>query len=529
MKIIKDISLPLLILTASTIAAALFFPFFPKDETRYLTVAWEMKLNHSFIPLLNGLPYSHKPPLLFALINLDWFIFGVNEQTLRLIPLFFSLLNILMTYKIALVLWDDRKIARYATAILASMLIYLFWSTLIMFDVILTFWVLVGLYGFVSAKKSNLKTSLMLIGISIGGGLLTKGPVIFVYILPVSIFYFLWKPKENPEVKKWYSMIFLSIVMGLLIALLWAVPAAITGGKAYREAILWGQTTGRMVSSFAHQRPIWWYIPILPLLFLPWVLIKPAWHGFSVFKHDEGYRFLAILSLSTIIIFSLISGKQIHYLIPILPAVSLLFAKNIATYGTKFSEYAKLNYPVGIFYITVGILALFGIPFIKFHSISKMAMLIPVFVFLFIGTAIIFIKPSSIDKMFRIISLSSMFVFVSTFGLAGSFKFLDSYDVSNIANMLNKKQEEGYKIVHYKDYHGQYQFLGRLKQPLVALNDKKTISEYVANHKKVLLLTYEKPEEIIDKENILIEQPYKDEKIILWNEKGVRHFLNQNP
>src|SRR6218665_1598985 len=38
----------------------------PVDETRYLAVAWEMWDRGSFLlPLLNGEPYAHKPPLLF--------------------------------------------------------------------------------------------------------------------------------------------------------------------------------------------------------------------------------------------------------------------------------------------------------------------------------------------------------------------------------------------------------------------------------------------------------------------------------
>ena len=40
--------------------------FLPVDETRYVSVAWEMWLRHDFlVPHLNGAVYSHKPPLLF--------------------------------------------------------------------------------------------------------------------------------------------------------------------------------------------------------------------------------------------------------------------------------------------------------------------------------------------------------------------------------------------------------------------------------------------------------------------------------
>ncbi len=43
------------------------------DETRYVSVAWEMWLRGDWlVPHLNGEPYDHKPPLLFWLIHLSW-------------------------------------------------------------------------------------------------------------------------------------------------------------------------------------------------------------------------------------------------------------------------------------------------------------------------------------------------------------------------------------------------------------------------------------------------------------------------
>ena len=45
-------------------------PLMPVDETRYAAVAWEMWTRGDFIvPRLDGLPYDHKPPLLFWLTS----------------------------------------------------------------------------------------------------------------------------------------------------------------------------------------------------------------------------------------------------------------------------------------------------------------------------------------------------------------------------------------------------------------------------------------------------------------------------
>ena len=61
-------------------------PLLPIDETRYLSVAWEMHQSGDIAHLTRNLePYSHKPPLLFWLINLVWLVTGVSELAGRLI------------------------------------------------------------------------------------------------------------------------------------------------------------------------------------------------------------------------------------------------------------------------------------------------------------------------------------------------------------------------------------------------------------------------------------------------------------
>ena len=108
MTLIKQLWLPFVIIAIPGVLFSLFLPFFPVDETRYLSVAWEMNLHKSFIvPLQNALPYSHKPPFLFWLFNVDWLLLGINEVSLRFIPLLFSMFNITLVYKISVRLWDD--------------------------------------------------------------------------------------------------------------------------------------------------------------------------------------------------------------------------------------------------------------------------------------------------------------------------------------------------------------------------------------------------------------------------------------
>ena len=61
----RDDALPLLVAFILLVPVVLLLPPLPIDETRYLTVAWEMRRTGEFlVPHLNGLPYAHKPPLI---------------------------------------------------------------------------------------------------------------------------------------------------------------------------------------------------------------------------------------------------------------------------------------------------------------------------------------------------------------------------------------------------------------------------------------------------------------------------------
>ena len=73
-------------------------PPMPIDETRYLSVAWEMWHSHNFlVPHINGEPYSQKPPLLFWFIHLFWSVFGVSEWAGILVGPLFALGSMALT------------------------------------------------------------------------------------------------------------------------------------------------------------------------------------------------------------------------------------------------------------------------------------------------------------------------------------------------------------------------------------------------------------------------------------------------
>ena len=91
---------------------------------------------------------------------------------------------------------------------------------------------------------------------------------------------------------------------------------------------------GRIAHAFAHRRPWWWYLPLLPLVLFPWALWPSLWRSFAELRRGPpqvATRFALSCLVPGLIVFSLISGKQVHYLMPLLPVFAILAGTAIAT------------------------------------------------------------------------------------------------------------------------------------------------------------------------------------------------------
>lgn len=310
-------------------------PLLPIDETRYVGVAWEMWHQGEFlVPLLNSEPYSHKPPLLFWFIQLGWSVFGVNELWPRLLPALFSLATVVLTWRVGARLFPQRPgVGLLAGTMLLGSLLWGVFTPALMFDLLLSFWVLLATYGLMCAANGRAMSGWTLVAFATGLGLLAKGPVVLLYTVPLALLVPLGG--QHPPALRWYACLAAALLAGTAIALAWAIPAAMRGGPDYAKAIFWSQSADRMVDSFAHRRPLWWYLPLLPLLLFPWLCWPVLWRGLArlLRRPEPAVRLLLWWLLLVLAIFCLISGKQVHYLLPLFPAAALLFARALHEAG----------------------------------------------------------------------------------------------------------------------------------------------------------------------------------------------------
>ncbi|MFC6688317.1 ArnT family glycosyltransferase [Jhaorihella thermophila] len=316
--------------TAVAIVGILLRPLMPIDETRYVEVAWEMHLSGDwFIPTKNGDLYTHKPPLLFWLINLIWAVTGVSEFAARLVGPFFGAVTILLSARLSREIWpDEERTARRAAMVLTGISLFSLYGGATMFDTLLATSTLIGLIGLFRALTRGGYGWWALYGGGLALGVYAKGPVIFFHLLPALVLYPLWLAREDrPPVRSVLAGFGLAFVVALALVGLWLAPALIMGGSEYREAVLWRQSVGRMANSFAHAREWWFYPAMLPALLFPWFWMPAVWRGALRAKLDEGTRFTLAWMLGSGLLFGLISAKQLHYLLPVMPAAALFIAR----------------------------------------------------------------------------------------------------------------------------------------------------------------------------------------------------------
>jgi 4-amino-4-deoxy-L-arabinose transferase-like glycosyltransferase len=324
---------------------------------------------------LNFLPYHHKPPMLFWLINTAWSVFGVSRWA-ALVPIgLASFACVYLTQTLAKKIFKtDAFDFENLPIIMMGSLPFLFYNTLIMFDLTLTVFFLCALLALHAYAEDKQPIYILALALALGLGVLAKGPVAWLYaIFPILLAP--WWVRKKQDWFSWYRGYGLAIILSTIPVGLWIIPVIRASTSDFATALIWDQTVGRITGSMgsAHNRSIYFYLPLLPILFIPWALLPSFWAGIrqiqAHLKTDSGLRFLACSTLPAIIAFSFIGGKQPHYLLPLLPGFLILIAYCVKI---PLSNLVKISAGMVLFFIIVqGIIS--QTEFIKKYDLKTIA------------------------------------------------------------------------------------------------------------------------------------------------------------
>jgi 4-amino-4-deoxy-L-arabinose transferase-like glycosyltransferase len=441
-------------------------PLLPVNETRYVAVAWEMWLRGDFlVPYLNGEPYSHKPPLLFWLIQAGWALFGVNEWWPRLVAPLVSLADMALAVYLARLLWPgDRRAAALMPWLLLGGLLWPGFYTLVQFDLLLTGAVLLALIGLVQAWQGRV-AGWWWLGLGLGLGALTKGPVVLLHVLPVALLAPWWARERRPvSWPRWYGGLLLALLLGTAIGLAWAWPAALAGGEAYRQAIFLGQHAGRMGAEAPHAEPWWLYLALLPVMLAPWSLWPRVWQGLGTLARDDRWRLCLAWAVPVVLLFSLVGGKQGKYLLPMFPALLLLAAQGLSRWHATRAAPERLWVP--------GLLAVVGgLGLALLHLMPTEVYWIPRvdgrwgWVLVAWGLWLLGRRVGALETKVMLAAATSVAMYLALH-LTALRAMAPTFDMRPMSEALAERERAGHPLATSLDYQGEFHFLGRLRAPL---------------------------------------------------------------
>lgn len=536
-------------------------PLMPVDETRAMSVAWDMWQRGDFlVPHLNGQPYSHKPPLLQWCIHGFWLLFGVNEWSARLVAPLFALGNLVMTVSLSKRLWpDDETSPKMAPLLLLCLPVWALWNSLTLYDMVATFFTLFALHGIIRAVQGETRLGWMMFGLAMGLGILAKGPAILIMTLPVALFAPWWIKEPlnklippvalqahhgrnqsftgHPELVEglyqrslinkpkttwltWYACLLGAILVAALLALAWAVPAGFSGGEDYRNQIFWYQTAGRISHSFAHQRPFWWYFAVLPVVCLPWILWVPLWHSMKGLAFDSGLRFCAVQCLSGLALFSMASGKQVHYLMPLFPSLALMAAHALSVANPRILRVHQA--PFGVMLVLLGFLLLYLPAFgrvLSVHEAAEIGQETPISVELLvlcIGIIVLAFRPMKPLTGMRIMTWAMLGLMLSVHLIFYQVGW-QYYSMNTLAGKLADLEKQGVGIAYWNKYNGDFNFLGRLHEPLIEIGDKQKLLTWLNTHSQAYVVLVHRPDALVSEDGVAFAQFYRgSRRIMLW-------------
>jgi len=494
-------ALPLAIgLWLTAVAAALALrPLLPVDETRYLAVAWEMWADGEWlVPHLNGQFYGHKPPLLFWLIHLGWAFFGVNEVWPRLIGPLAGLACLLLTRRLGHALWPARRgIGDAALLVLTAFAVWPLFAGMVMFDTLLTAGVLTALLGTVRVAEGRRLAGWSLFAGGLALGFFGKGPAVLPFIVCVPLLGPLWQSgakhagpgrTDSATWLSWWWGAALAGLAGLSVIALWALPVVLAEGLDYAAAVLRDQAADRLVEAVDHGRPWWWYAVALPPALLPILAWTRLWRGGQA-PLDLGARFCLVWTAGALLLLTLVSGKQVHYLLPVLPAIALFLAWRLADRPAAPRRH-DLAMPALLGLVGGVAIALLPQVPLSGERAAEVATLDTGWGWALAAASVAaLLAGGGLKRQVTVLAALSTAVLLTIHAVAAPL-LAERFDMSPIGERLGTWQREGRPLAHYGTYHGQFHFAGRLRQPVAEIGDAEAAA-WMAAHPEGIIVTYQ--------------------------------------
>ncbi|MEE9891451.1 MAG: glycosyltransferase family 39 protein [Stenotrophomonas geniculata] len=309
----------------------------PSDEPRFALVAKQMvDSGYWLFPHRGPELYSDKPPMLMWWQAALYSLVGHWRMAFLLPSLLAALGTLWCVVDLGRRLWT-RQVGLYAGWALLFALHFTFQAKKAQIDPLVVLFITLANYGLLRHLLLGPAWRWWWMGWFFAGiGVITKGVGVLalMMIVPAAVASMLHWPRVSLHVRD--LRFWLAPLAFLLAVSLWLVPMLLAGlatgsepYRAYIDDILFRQTARRYTQSWDHHQPWWYFLAIMPsmwipaFLLLPWAL--PAWFR-RLRRRDARYLLPLAWWLLVVLFFSIPHGKRDVYILPALPMFCLALA-----------------------------------------------------------------------------------------------------------------------------------------------------------------------------------------------------------
>ncbi len=421
------------------------------SEARYAEIPREMLANNDFInPTLLGIYHYHKPPLTYWITAVGYKIFGTNEFGARFFLQIAIVLQLLLVYKLAQLLYSNKTISFLSALVYFSFPLVLISSRNLTTDAYLTTFILAAIYFWLARfKREHGVWALYAFYLCLGLTILTKGPVALLFVLTFIIAY---SVTLHQKMKTSIHGIF-GLILFFGVSLSWFL-ILLNDNPSLLNYFLGRQLEDRIISnSFDRGKPFYYFILLLPALLFPWVILpfsvtREKWR--NLFKIKDETTVLAVSSVILILIFSLFKTKLILYILPIFWMIALLIAKKLTIAKPAILKTLNATYAIFCVLIVLAILLFY------FSDILKVNISIDLVVCAILSIAVWLVfyfkvkKNNPLNNGLLAAGFSAVLLLLGMFFMKDNNGEINSIrDVSKFVETVNPSSEKNVLVYNY--------------------------------------------------------------------------------
>lgn len=300
------------------------------DEGRYVGVALEMlRTGDWLVPRLDGLPFFHKPPLFYWIGASAMSIFGVSAWAARL-PSLLGATAAASSLWLFLRRWDSVPAARIAVQVFLTLPFLYLGAQFANLDMLvagcITVTILLAAHAALAREAdAPWQVSLALAFASAAIGVLAKG---LIGLLLPGVVFIGWVLAARRPGRLWMLAWWPGWLLFVVIALPWFVAMQLRYAEFFDYFVVTQHFRRFAAGGFNNVEPVWFYVPAIVLLTLPWsgwLAVRPGrqWRlGLSDID-----RLMLVWLVVIVAFFSLPRSKLLGYVLPALPPLAYLIAR----------------------------------------------------------------------------------------------------------------------------------------------------------------------------------------------------------